>query len=259
MSMTPTLQTAALHTGGLHKAWGSLVVVDNVFFNLAPGARHALIGPNGAGKTTFINLVTGELKPDQGEVSLYGEQITNLLANERVKRGMVRTFQINQLFMGLSALDNVAMSIAEREGTAWQMFKPSGTYRKHYAEAHALLVEMQLGAAASRSVRELAYGQQRLLEMAIALALKPRVLLLDEPAAGVPTGESALLMEVLERLPADVAVLLIEHDMDLVFRFADRITVLERGHVVCEGNPDDVARDDHVRAIYFGEGSRTHA
>jgi branched-chain amino acid transport system ATP-binding protein len=254
-----TMQTAALHTGGLHKAWGALVVVDNVFFDLAPGARHALIGPNGAGKTTFINLVTGELKPDQGEVRLYGEQITGLPANERVKRGLVRTFQINQLFMGLSAIDNVAMSIAEREGSAWQMFKPSGTYRKHYEEAYALLADMQLGAIAARAVRELAYGQQRLLEIAIALALKPRVLLLDEPAAGVPTGEGALVMEVLERLPANVAVLLIEHDMELVFRFANRITVLERGRVVCEGAPHDVARDAHVRAIYFGEGGHAHA
>ena len=255
MSDTPSV----LRTRGLHKAWGALVVTDNVFFDLAAGARHALIGPNGSGKTTFINLVTGELAADGGEVHLHGENISHLTANARVKRGLVRTFQINQLFMALSAIDNVAMAIAEREGTAWNMIRPSGSYRLHYEEAHALLAEMQLSEHAARLVRELAYGQQRLLEITIALALKPRVLLLDEPAAGVPSGESGLLMQALESLPKDMAILLIEHDMELVFRFAERITVLERGHVVCEGSPDDVANDEHVRAIYFGEGSHGHA
>lgn len=250
---------SVLRTRGLHKAWGSLVVTDNVFFDLAPGARHALIGPNGAGKTTFINLVAGELAADKGEVHLRGENISRLPANARVKRGLVRTFQINQLFMALPTIDNVALAIAEREGTAWNMFKPSGSYRLHYEQAYALLADMQLQHRAASVVKELAYGEQRLLEIAIALALKPRVLLLDEPAAGVPSGESGLVMQALERLPEDMAILLIEHDMELVFRFAKRITVLERGRVVCEGAPADVAQDEHVRAIYFGEGSHVHA
>ena len=252
-------ETAVLRVRGLHKAWGSLVVTDNVFFDLAPGARHALIGPNGAGKTTFINLVTGELAADKGEVHLHGENISRLSGSERVRRGLVRTFQINQLFLSLSVIDNVALAIAEREGTAWNMFKPSGRYGKHYEEALALLTDLQLSERASRPVKELAYGEQRLLEIVIALALKPQVLLLDEPAAGVPSSESSLIMQALERLPKDMAIMLIEHDMELVFRFAARITVLERGRVVCEGTPAEVANDAHVRAIYFGEASHAHS
>lgn len=254
-----TSEVSALRTRGLHKAWGSLIVTDNVFFDLAPGARHALIGPNGAGKTTFVNLVSGELGLDQGEVHLHGENITGLSSSERVKRGLVRTFQISQLFMALPAIDNVALAIAEREGSAWHVCKPAGLHRQHYEEAFALLEEMQLGERALLPVKELAYGEQRLLEIAVALALKPRVLLLDEPAAGVPSGESGLVMAALERLPKDMAILLIEHDMELVFRFAHRITVFERGRVVSEGTPAEVAADEHVRAIYFGEGSHANA
>jgi branched-chain amino acid transport system ATP-binding protein len=247
------VQSAALRTQGLHKAYGSLVVTDNVCFELGNGGRHALIGPNGAGKTTFINLVTGQARADHGGVWLHGQDVSTMPAHRRVKQGLIRTFQVNQLFLGLPVIENVAMAIAEREASAWNILRPCARYTTHYDEAHGLLRDLRLETKALRKVSELAYGEQRLLEIAIALALKPKVLLLDEPAAGVPSGENSLIMEALERLPSSISILLIEHDMELVFRFASRITVLERGRVLVEGSPKEVAADEQVRAIYFGE------
>jgi ABC-type branched-subunit amino acid transport system ATPase component len=246
--------SAVLETRALCKSFGALTVADNIEFRLEEGARHALIGPNGAGKTTFINMLTGRLPPTTGHVLLGGEDITRLAQSARVKRGLGRTFQINTLFRSLSVLDNVALGVAERVGVAGRMLRPASGYRSVRDEAMALLESLGIAGDASARVLDLPYGKQRLVEIAIALGLKPKVLLLDEPAAGVPKVESELILEVLGRLPADIAILIIEHDMELVFRFARRITVLVQGQVLVEGTPAEIAADRRVHEVYLGEG-----
>ncbi len=247
--------TAALETVGLCKSFGALEVARNIDFTLAPGARHALIGPNGAGKTTFINLITGALAASRGRVLLNGEDVTRLGQAERVKRGLARTFQINQLFRGLTVLENVCMSVSERVGARRQFLRPMASRRDVVDEACGLLERLRLTDVAGTEVRELPYGRQRLVEIAIALGLAPKVLLLDEPAAGVPSSESGVLIDAIESLSEDIAILIIEHDMDVVFRFAKRITVLVAGEVLCEGPPAEIAADPRVRAVYLGEGT----
>jgi len=246
--------SVALETRALCKSFGALTVADNIEFRLEAGARHALIGPNGAGKTTFINMLTGRLAPTTGSISLGGEDITRLAQEARVKRGLGRTFQINTLFRDLSVLDNVALGVAERLGVAGRMWRPASAYRAVRDEAMALLESLGLAGDAGQRVLDLPYGKQRLVEIAIALGLKPKVLLLDEPAAGVPSVESERILEVLDRLPAEIAILIIEHDMDLVFRFAKRITVLVQGQVLVEGTPAEIAADRRVHEVYLGEG-----
>jgi ABC-type branched-subunit amino acid transport system ATPase component len=245
--------TAVLETAGLNKNFGALRVAQNIDFHLEAGARHALIGPNGAGKTTFINLITGRLSPSSGQIRLAGEDITTLSQEARVKRGLGRTFQINQLFKGLSVLENVTLAIGEREGVAGAMFRFAGSNRAVVEEAYALLEQLRIADDAMRPLKELPYGRQRLVEIAIALGLRPKVLLLDEPAAGVPSTESAIILDIVDQLPREIAVLIIEHDMDLVFRFARRITVLVQGAVLVEGAPAEIAADPRVREVYLGE------
>jgi ABC-type branched-subunit amino acid transport system ATPase component len=244
--------TAALETSGLCRTFGALAVARSIDFRLEPGARHALIGPNGAGKTTLINLITGRLAPSSGRVFLAGDDVTALTEAARVKRGLARTFQITTLFKGLSVLENVTLAVGEREGTTANMFRPAGSRRAIVEEAYGLLERLGIAADAMREVRELPYGRQRLAEIAMALALKPRVLLLDEPAAGVPSSESAIILDVVGALPDDIAVLIIEHDMELVFRFARRITVLVEGAILTEGTPAEIAQDARVREVYLG-------
>jgi branched-chain amino acid transport system ATP-binding protein len=245
---------AALETRSLCKSFGALTVAEKIDFRLEAGARHALIGPNGAGKTTFVNMLTGRLAPSSGAVLLGGDDITGLGQSARVKRGLGRTFQINTLFRELSVLDNVALGVAERLGVAGRMWRAASAYRDVRDEAAALLESLGLAADSGRRVLDLPYGKQRLVEIAIALGLKPSVLLLDEPAAGVPSMESARILEVLDRLPAAIAILIIEHDMELVFRFAKKITVLVQGQVLCEGTPSEISADRRVREVYLGEG-----
>jgi ABC-type branched-subunit amino acid transport system ATPase component len=245
--------TPALQTHGLQKSFGALRVAQDINFTLEAGARHALIGPNGAGKTTFINLITGRLAASAGRILLGGDDITALSQEARVKRGLGRTFQINQLFKGLSVLENVTLAIGEREGVAGDMFRVAGSRRAVVEEAYALLERLRIADEALRPLRELPYGRQRLVEIAIALGLRPKVLLLDEPAAGVPSTESAIILDIIGQLPADIAVLIIEHDMELVFRFAKRITVLVQGAVLIEGTPQEIAADPRVREVYLGE------
>jgi ABC-type branched-subunit amino acid transport system ATPase component len=247
------MTTLALETVGLSKHFGMLRVADDVNFQLPEGARHALIGPNGAGKTSFINLVTGELTPSAGRILLAGQDITAAPIHRRVRAGLGRTFQTNSLFNGLSVIENVALSISERERTAWSMIRLAGRERAILDEAYALTVGFGLADFASCVVSTLSYGHQRLVEIAVALACRPLVLLLDEPAAGVPAGEASIILDALERLPANIAVLLIEHDMDIVYRFARQITVLDRGRILVEGTPDEIAANEDVRRIYFGE------
>jgi branched-chain amino acid transport system ATP-binding protein len=243
----------ALETRGLEKSFGALAVTRNVDFRLESGARHALIGPNGAGKTTFVNLVSGALAPSGGRIFIAGEEVTAFRQARRVKLGLARTFQINTLFRGLSVLENVCLAIGERLGAGGRLFRPAGARRDVIESAYLLLERLNLAEDAGRLVRELPYGRQRLVEIAIALGLEPRVLLLDEPAAGVPSTESGIIIEVIESLPADLALLIIEHDMDLVFRLAQRITVLVQGSVLIEGTPQEIAADSQVREVYLGE------
>jgi ABC-type branched-subunit amino acid transport system ATPase component len=245
--------SAALETRKLCKRFGALTVADNIDFRLEAGARHALIGPNGAGKTTFVNMLTGRLAPSSGQILLSGSDITETRQAARVKHGLGRTFQINTLFRSISVLDNVALGVAERSGIAGRLWRPASAFREVRDEAMALLATLGLADDASQRVLDLPYGKQRLVEIAIALGLKPRVLLLDEPAAGVPSVESERILQVLDALPAHIAILIIEHDMDLVFRFARRITVLVQGEVLVEGTPSEIAGDRRVHEVYLGE------
>ena len=244
----------ALETEGLNRSFGALRVTQNVSFKLPAGARYALIGPNGAGKSTFINLLTGVLAPSGGRILLHGEDVTRLPAEQRVRRGLARTFQINTLFPDLTPLESTALAIAQRHGICVNPFRRLSACTAEIDEAHALLTQFEFGADEGRPTRELAYGRQRLLEMVLALAVKPKVLLLDEPAAGVPHHESAEIFAALTALPSEIAVLFIEHDMDVVFRFAERITVLNAGQVLCEGTPDEIAEHPEVREVYLGDG-----
>jgi branched-chain amino acid transport system ATP-binding protein len=243
----------ALETQGLHKNFGALQVARGIDFALERGARHALIGPNGAGKTSFVNLLTGVLRPSAGRVLLDGEDVTDLSQAARARRGIARTFQINQLFRGLSVLDNVCLAVGERTGACNNLWRAAGARRETADEALELLEALRIADDALRPVSELAYGRQRLVEIAIALGQRPRVLLLDEPAAGVPSAESHVILDVIDALPRDIAVLIIEHDMDVVFRFAQRITVLVAGAVLTQGTPREIAADERVRSTYLGE------
>jgi branched-chain amino acid transport system ATP-binding protein len=247
--------TPALSVRGLCKSFGALQVAQSIDLDLAHGARVGLIGPNGAGKTTLVNLLTGVLPADAGTIALEGEVIDKLPPEQRVRRGLARTHQINTLLVEESVRDNVAIAIAERERVAWSMLRYARAWRACLEEADERLREMGIMEVADRRVSALPYGQQRLLEIAIALSLKPRVLLLDEPAAGVPAAESHVIHDVLDRLPADIAILIIEHDMDVVFRFARHIIVMVQGKVLVRGEPAEIAANPQVRAVYLGRSA----
>ena len=241
-----------LATRGLNKSFGSLVVARDIDIALPRGVRYALIGPNGAGKTTLINLMTGMLRPDRGDILLDGQDVTRLEPQARVRRGLVRTFQITSLFPGLSVLESVTLAVLERRGDAPVWWRQLPSYREAADEAYEILKQLSLGDQACRTTRELAYGQQRLLEIALSLAAKPHVLLLDEPAAGVPKDESQGLFAAISGLSKDITILFIEHDMDVVFRFASRIIVMVGGGILVEGTPQEIASDTRVREVYLG-------
>jgi ABC-type branched-subunit amino acid transport system ATPase component len=245
--------SSVLETRGLCKSFGALTVAEQINFRLEPGSRHALIGPNGAGKTTFVNLLTGRLVPTSGQVFIGGQDVTALPQAERVRRGLGRTFQINTLFKKMTVLDNVALGVAERLQVADQIWQPARALKAVRDESMDLLELLGISADAGLRITDLPYGKQRLVEIAIALGLQPKVLLLDEPAAGVPSMESDRILQALDALPTDMAILIIEHDMDLVFRFAKRITVLVQGEVLCEGSPQEIAADKRVHQVYLGE------
>ncbi len=243
----------ALEARGLVRRFGALTATDDVSFTIEPGARQALIGPNGAGKTTLINLLTGVIKPTAGQVLLQGRDVTRLASSARVRLGLSRTFQINQLFPDLTPAESVGLAISERNGSGADFWRAAGSWPAITAEIAELLMRFGLEAEMDQPTRKLAYGKQRLLEIALALATRPRVLLLDEPAAGVPEEERRDILAALAALPSDVAILLIEHDMDLVFNFAERISVLVAGRLMTEGAPEAIAADERVRAVYLGE------
>ena len=246
--------SVVLQTHGLVKRFGGLTATDDVSLAVERGARHALIGPNGAGKTTLINLLTGVLEPSAGRITLEGDDITSMPAHRRVGRGLVRTFQINQLFGTLTPLQSLALTVAQRLGHAARWWQPLGRDARVAERCEQLLSEFHLADVMHQRTAVLPYGKRRLLEIALAIACEPRVLLLDEPAAGVPEGERQEIFDSLARLPADVSVLLIEHDMDLVFNFAKHVTVLVNGAVFAEGDVARISADPRVKAVYLGEG-----
>jgi branched-chain amino acid transport system ATP-binding protein len=247
--------TIALETVGLQKQFGGLAVTRDLSLRIETGARHALIGPNGAGKTTVINLLTGVLKPNAGRILLEGTDITDLSVHARVLRGLSRTFQINQLYADLTPLETIGLAVSERLGHGGDWWRRIGSRADVNAEIEQNLARFHLLDVMNERTATLPYGKQRLLEIAVAIATRPRVLLLDEPAAGVPESERHDILAAVASLPREVTVLLIEHDMDLVFSFADRISVLVAGGLLVEGPPDEVARDPRVKAVYLGEGA----
>lgn len=242
----------ALETIDLCKSFGALAVTNSVGLRLRAGGRQALIGPNGAGKSTLINLLTGALEPSRGAILLNNERIERLSTEKRIARGLGRTFQINSLFPHLTPLESIMLAVARRSGLLARPFLALKSRSDVVDEAFELAKSIGLGDCCLKRTAELPYGRQRLLEIALALAGNPSVLLLDEPAAGVPAGESLELMEAIEALPARVSILFIEHDMDLVFRFAETVTVLVAGSILCEGAPQDIANDPEVRRVYLG-------
>jgi branched-chain amino acid transport system ATP-binding protein len=246
---------AVLETKALHKNFGGLTATNNVTFALPAGARHALIGPNGAGKTTFVNLLSGVLTPTSGTVYLDGTDVTRWPAHRRAGAGLARTFQINQLFADFTPLETIVLAISQAKGLATRFLRPVGTDAGVVSAAADLLQRLTLADVMHARVGSLPYGKQRLLEIALAIAARPRVLLLDEPAAGVPEAERKDILAAVAALPREVSVLLIEHDMDLVFSFADHISVLVNGALLVEGEPEQVARDPRVKAVYLGEGA----
>lgn len=256
--MNLDMQETVLSAEGLVMRFGGITATNKVSLNLKKGARHALIGPNGAGKTTLINLLTGVLQPTEGRITLLGEDITQLAPHRRVRRGMVRTFQINQLFDTLTPLQTLALTVSQQQGLGTTWWQALGSNARVVDRCAQLLEQFHLTEVMNQPTHVLAYGKRRLLEIAIALACEPRVLLLDEPVAGVPAGEREELLRTVAALPADVSVLLIEHDMDLVFSFAKRMTVLVNGTVLTEGDPEQIANDPQVKAVYLGHGEEGH-
>jgi branched-chain amino acid transport system ATP-binding protein len=248
------MNDVVLSCEGLVKKFGGITATNNVTLHLRRGARHALIGPNGAGKTTLINLLTGVLDATEGRITLEGQDISGLAPHERVRRGMVRTFQINQLFASMTPNETLALVISQHRGLGKRWWQSLGSNAGVAQRVQQLLEQFHLAEVADVRTEHLAYGKRRLLEIAIALACEPRVLLLDEPVAGVPAGEREELLQTVAALPADVSVLLIEHDMDLVFSFADRMTVLVNGTVLTEGTPQEIAANQEVKAVYLGHG-----
>ena len=248
--------SAVFEVANLKKSFGGLAVTNDVSIAMHPGDRVALIGPNGAGKTTFVNLVTGNLAPDSGEVRLGGETVTKVDAAGRVKRGLVRSFQVTRLFQEMTPAEHVALAILQRDGKTGRMFGNFLSMPGVMDEVSGMLQTLGLTALMHRKVSEIAYGQQRLLEIAVALALKPKVLLLDEPAAGVPQSDTGRIEQALADLPADLAVLMIEHDMEMVRRFASEVAVLVNGALLMSGEPKDVMSHPEVQAVYLGAAGK---
>ncbi len=252
------MSDVVLETRSLVKRFGGLVATNDVSLKVMKGARHALIGPNGAGKTTLINLLTGVLEPSAGSIALDGQDITRLAPHRRVRRGIVRTFQINQLFNELTPLTSLALTVSAQVGISAKWWQPLGRDARVATECETLLRQFRLDDVMDQKVSQLAYGKRRLLEIATAIACKPRVLLLDEPVAGVPEGERQEIFDTIGALSDEVSVLLIEHDMDLVFNYARSVSVLVNGAVFAEGDVQTISRDPRVKAVYLGESGGAH-
>ncbi|MCA1937852.1 MAG: ABC transporter ATP-binding protein [Dechloromonas sp.] len=246
---------ALLEVRALSRRFAAVDALQEVNFSVTAGEVHALIGPNGAGKTTFIHHVSGALRPDSGSIHFAGRDVTRLSMHERVRAGMARSYQITNVFAGQTALDNVALAVQGRPdaGSSFRFWRPVAAERRLFDEAAAFLEQVGLGDKAGQLAGHLSHGEQRALELAMALATQPQLLLLDEPMAGTGPEESARMVELIEHLARHVTILLVEHDMDAVFRLADRISVLVNGRLICTGLPDEVRQDAEVRRAYLGD------
>ena len=242
----------ALLLEGVSRHFGGLKAVDQVSLAVHPGERHALIGPNGAGKTTLFNLISGELPTTAGRVVLFGDDVTKLPPHQRAARGIARTFQITKLFPNLTVLENMLLACEALDRRKLVMHRALASYADITSRATAVLAEFGLAAMEQDTARNLSYGDQRKLEVALSMAARPRLLLLDEPMAGLSAGESQSMQAILTKLDRSIAVLLIEHDMDIAFAFAERVTVLNQGRVLTEGHKDQVSADPRVQEIYLG-------
>ena len=236
----------------LSRHFGGLKAVDDVSLTIQPGARHALIGPNGAGKTTLFNVISGELPATDGRISLFGADVTDLAPHQRAARGIARTFQITKLFPNLTVVENLLLACQALDRRKLTMHRSVSSYGDLAQRAADLADQFGLSGRTHDVARNLSYGDQRKLEVALSMAGRPRLLLLDEPMAGLSAGESASMHAILERLDPAIAVLLIEHDMDIAFAFAERVTVLHQGRVVAEGHKDEVSANADVQQIYLG-------
>lgn len=241
-----------LQAEGITHAFGSLVVTDSVTLELAPGERHGLIGPNGAGKTTLFNIIAGEIVPDSGAVHLAGVDVTRQTPDRRARLGLARSFQRNNLFSDLTVRDNLAIACAIAHRVAHVAWRAFARHREVHESAEGRAVALGLADVLDTVVRHLSYGTQRQLEIALALALEPKILLLDEPTAGMSPEETAAMREMIAALPSSLTLLVIEHDMEVLFGLADRITVLDYGRVLLQGDPMEVRDSDVVRSRYLG-------
>ncbi|MEM6825349.1 MAG: ABC transporter ATP-binding protein [Pseudomonadota bacterium] len=245
--------TAVLELTGVRKAFGALVVTDGVDLDLRDGECHALIGPNGAGKSTLIHQISGVLAPDEGRIAFEGRDVTSLSLAERAIAGLGRSFQITSIIPEFTVLENVALAAQAREGSSFRFFGRAAEEAALNEAAMEALTRIGLGTRAGITAGTLSHGEKRLLELAIAIAGRPRALLLDEPMAGMGRAESEALTETLKTLKSTYPMLLIEHDMEAVFRLADRVSVLVAGAIVASGRPDEVRTDPQARAAYLGE------
>jgi len=253
MSTTPLLRVETLV-----KNFGALRATDHVSFDLLPGEIHALIGPNGAGKTSFVAQVSGHLTPDAGRIVFDGTDLTHTSVYQRVASGLARSFQITRLFKSFTVRDNIALSVQARSGSSLSFWRPVTSETALAREAESILERLALRERADALASELSHGEQRVLEIGLALATRPRVLLLDEPMAGVGPDESKRLVALISSLRAECAILLVEHDMDAVFQLADRITVLVNGAVIASGPPEAIRNDPQVVAAYLGDELDPH-
>jgi branched-chain amino acid transport system ATP-binding protein len=235
------------------KRFGGVVATDRVTLDVAQGEVHALIGPNGAGKTTLVGQISGALATDAGGISFLGSDITKAKQHERVKAGLARSYQITSIFKRFSVLDNLALAVQARSGSSFSFWRPVAAEAALFEEARAIAAEVGLSEKTSSLAATLAHGEQRALEVGLALATHPKLVLLDEPMAGMGPEESARMISLIGRVRAQVTVLLVEHDMDAVFRLADRITVMVNGRVIATGSPEEIRADTEVRRAYLGD------
>ena len=242
----------ALSLMDLSKAFGGLRAVKGVALSVALGERRALIGPNGAGKTTLFDLISGELAPSEGRISLFGRDVTSLPSHRRAALGLARTFQITNLFSRLTVLENLLMAVQALERTKLMLLRPVAAYPHLFARARAILESVGLADKEGDTVKNLSHGEQRQMEIAMALAGRPRLLLLDEPTAGLSLAETRLMTGLLKRLDTGITLLIIEHDMDVAFALTDRVTALHNGSVIADGHRDEVKSNPLVREIYLG-------